>query len=195
MIDDKTFAILKTIISQIAPVPDEQMEAFLPLISKAIYKKNEYFARYGERQRHIGVVVSGLFRLFYIDMNGKEYTKNFIGQNGFVSAYNSILKDEPSNLYIQALSDSEVRLIDYSKWLGLADTHMSWQILLRKLTEHGYLQKEKRESDLLFYDAETRYRNFKKEFPGLDQQIRQRHIASFLSMSPETLSRIKKSIT
>ena len=79
--------------------------------------------------------------------------------------------------------------------LEIADTHIGWQILLRKLTEHGYLQKEKRESDLLFYDAETRYRHFRKEFPGLEKQVKQRHIASFLSMSPETLSRIKKSIT
>lgn len=193
IINEKEYLQIRNKINQITPVPEKQMKQFLFLLKKAIYKKNEYFIKYGDKQTNIGYVLNGLFRLFYIDMNGKEYTKNFIGQDLMVSAYNSILKDKPSNLHIQALRDSQVFLINYNEWLKLAETHVCWQIVFRKMSDEGYLQKEKRESDLLFYDAETRYLNFKKEFPDLEKQIKQHHIASFLGMSLETFSRIKKS--
>jgi len=179
-------------LNQITPIPDEEMKKFLLLCKKALYKKDEYFVKAGDKQIHVGYVLNGLFRIFYIDMDGKEYTKNFITQDDNVMVYNSMLKGEPSNLYIQALRDSEVFLINYNEWQKLAENQICWQIVFRKITEHAYLQKEKRESDLLFFDAETRYLNFKKEFPGLEKEIKQYHIASFLGMSPETLCRIKK---
>jgi CRP-like cAMP-binding protein len=186
------FLHIKNKINQVCVIPDEQLKEIIPLISKASYKKNEYYTKVGDVQPYLGFVISGLFRLFYIDIKGKEYTKNFFTTDNLFSVYNSILKGKPSNLYIQALRDSEILLIDYNEWLKLTDSHISWQILLRKITEHAYLEKEKRESDLLFYDAETRYLNFKNDFPGLESQIKQHHIASFLGMSSETLSRIKK---
>ncbi len=192
MTEEKIYSQIKNKISQIASVPDEEMKKFLSLCKKASYKKNEYFTEVGDKQVHVAYIINGLFRLFYIDMEGKEYTKNFISQDNFVMAYNSMLKGEPSNLYIQALRDSEVFLINYNEWQKLAETQICWQIVFRKMTEHEYLQKEKRESDLLFFDAETRYLNFKKEFPGLEKEIKQYHLASFLGMSPETLCRIKK---
>lgn len=192
-IDDKAFLSLTGMLNQLTVIPDDQIRAFRTLLSKATYKKNEYFTKAGDNQTHIGYVLDGLFRLYYMDIKGKEYTKNFIKQRHFIAPYNSILRGQPSNLYIQALKDSEVILINYTEWLKLADTHSCWQILLRKLIEGAYLQKEKRESDLLFYDAQTRYNHFINEFPDLTKNIKQHHLASFLGMSPETLSRIKKS--
>lgn len=191
-INERDFLSIRNMLSRFAYVPDDQMKAFQALLSKASYRKHEYFTKAGDAQCHIGYVLDGLFRLFYIDLKGKEYTKNFMLPNHLVAAYNSILRGKPSNLYIQALKDSEVLLIDHCEWLKLAESHCCWQIVLRKITEGAYLQKEKRESDLLFYDAETRYVNFKNEFPDLLRHVRQHHIASFLGMSPETLSRIKK---
>ena len=170
------------------------MNAILPFISKAFYRKGEYFTKAGDYQTHIGYVVDGLFRLFYVDPKGKEYTKYFNTQGSFVVVYNSILQGQPSYLYIQALKDSEALLINYLEWSKLADSQICWQIFFKKLTEQTYLEKEKRESDFLFYDAKTRYRNFIKDFPGLDKAIKQHHIASFLGISPETLSRLKKNI-
>ncbi len=192
-IDEKAFSSLTSILNQFTVMPDNQISALRTLVSKASYKKHEYFTKVGDEQTHIGFVLDGLFRLFYVDLKGKEYTKNFMMQHHFVAPYNSVLSGKQSNLYIQALKDSEVLLINYAEGLKLADSHSCWQILLRKITESAYLQKEKRESDLLFYDAQTRYTNFINEFPDLRRHIKQQHLATFLGMSPETLSRIKKS--
>lgn len=191
-INEKELSHITNILNQFTAIPDDQISAFQVLLSRAKYKKDEFFVKAGDHPCHVGYVLDGLFRLFYIDLKGKEYTKNFMIPNHFVASYNSILRGTPSNLYIQALKDSEVLLIDYNEWMKLTDKHYCWQIVLRKITEIAYLQKEKRESDLLFYDAEARYINFRDEFPDLIKHIKQHHIASFLGMSAETLSRIKK---
>jgi CRP-like cAMP-binding protein len=192
--NDNNLTAIPNILKQFAAVPEEQVSIFSALLRPVSYQRHEYFVKAGEAQTQVGYVLNGLFRLFYIDQNGKEYTKNFFVPGHFVAPYNSILKGEPSNLYIQALTDSEVLSFDYNKAIELIDLHPCWQTVFRKITESAYLQKEKRESDLLFYDAKTRYQNFINEIPNALEHIKQHHIASFLGMSPETLSRIKKSL-
>jgi CRP-like cAMP-binding protein len=81
--------------------------------------------------------------------------------------------------------------INYDNIIKLAETKFQWQQFLRKSTEDAYLEKEKRESDLLYYDAKTRYLNFIEEHPDWEKRIKQRFIASYLGMTPETLSRIR----
>ncbi len=192
--DENGIAQLRAVLNRLAAIPDIQMRALEALLSSAFYQKNEYFVKAGECHTHIGFVVDGLFQLFYTDRKGKEYTKNFFAANHFAAPYSALLQGNPSNLYIQALEDSRVLLIDYTAWLKFADTHPCWQIVFRKITEQAYLQKEKRESDLLLYDAETRYIRFNNEFPHWIGRIKQHHIASYLGMSPETLSRVKKQL-
>jgi len=81
-----------------------------------------------------------------------------------------------------------------NKAVYLAENNLHWQRLLRRITELDYLEKEQRESDLLFYDATERYLNFKKDHPDWDAKLQLRHVASYLGMSPETLSRIRKNL-
>jgi CRP-like cAMP-binding protein len=193
-IENASLLHIQNVINQFTTITDDQMKTIGSMLSSASYKKHEYFIKAGDLNSHAMFILSGLFRVFYINYKGTEYTKNFGTQNQFMAPFNSILRGKPSNLYIQALEDSEVLLLDYNKCIKTAESNISLQIILRKIMEEAYLQKEKRESDLLFYDAETRYINFKKEFPNLLSQIKQHHIASFLGMSPETLSRIKRNI-
>jgi CRP-like cAMP-binding protein len=70
-----------------------------------------------------------------------------------------------------------------------------WIKFLLKFIEKGFMIKEKRERDLLLLDAETRYKNFLSEYPGMDQRIKQGIIASYLGIKPETLSRIRRKIS
>jgi len=160
----------------------------------AQYSPDEYFLSAGETSRRVGFVVEGLFRLFYTDRAGKDYTKNFKSSGQFVGALASLLLRVPSRLNIQALENARVICVDYDNVLQVAEHSFSWQCLLRKFTEAEYLEKEQRESDLLFYDARERYLHFKEAHPDWDEKIQLRHIASYLGMSPETLSRIRKSM-
>ncbi|MCL2169512.1 MAG: Crp/Fnr family transcriptional regulator [Defluviitaleaceae bacterium] len=177
-----------------ADFPIIELEKLLPSASIASYEVDEYFVRAGETTRKVGFVVSGLFRLFYTDYDGKDFTKNFRSSGHFVGAQASLLLKVPSRLNIQALEPSSILCLDYDEILRIAEDNFHWQRLLRKITELDYLEKEQRESDLLFYHATERYLNFKKEHPNWDAQVQLRYIASYLGMSPETLSRIRKNI-
>ena len=155
------------------------------------YSPDDYFLRMGEISGKIGFITEGLFRIFHADTKGNEYTKNFKSSGQFVSSLAALLLACPSNLNIQALEHSEVICIHYDNILRLADKSLQWQQLLRKNIEADYLEKEKRESDLLYYDAKDRYLHFTEEHPDWEQRIQQRFIASYLGMKAETLSRIR----
>jgi len=174
--------------------PIEEINKFATNVVVAKYATDEFFLHAGETSRKICFVADGLFRLFYTDMAGKDYTKNFKSAGQFMASQASLLLRVPSKLNIQALENSTVVCFDYDNVLQLAEHSFRWQHLLRKTAEADYLEKEKRESDLLFYDAKERYLNFKNEHPGWEERIQQRFIASYLGISPETLSRIRKNL-
>ena len=174
------------------PFEDVKLLASSAIVTK--YLPDEYFLQAGETSRKVGFVIEGLFKLFYTDFGGKEYTKNFKSEGQFLGALASLLLRVPSRLTIGALEKSTVMCFDYDNILEIAEHRLSWQRLLRKMIEIEYLEKEQRESDLLFYDAKERYQKFVKEHPDWDNRIQLQHIASYLGMTPETLSRIRKNL-
>jgi CRP-like cAMP-binding protein len=188
---DYVLEIFKKTVKQLSSLPDDEIEN---VISHGIireYSTNEYFLYAGEMSRNIGFIIEGLFRIYYIDMEGNEYTKNFKSSGQFMASMAALLLDAPSKLNIQALEPSKLICLNYDNILQLAEQNILWQKLLRKSTEIDYLEKEKRESDLLYFDVKERYLNFIKEHPNWTERIQQQYIASYLGMTPETLSRIR----
>jgi CRP-like cAMP-binding protein len=157
-------------------------------------KKNECFIEAGEIPDKFGLVITGLFRYFYIDSNGKEYTKYFALENDLLISYSAILLRETSNFYIEALENSEILIASFKKFNDLTEDNLTWQKIARRLIERQYIKKEKREYQFLFDDAETRYQHFLEEYPGLIDRVKHYHIASYLGITPVALSRIRKKI-
>ncbi|MFK7848532.1 MAG: Crp/Fnr family transcriptional regulator [Rhodothermales bacterium] len=153
-----------------------------------------FFIRAGDVPKKMAIVLSGLFRYLYIDSEGNEYTKAFMPEMSFLTSYSSMIRGEASYYFIEAMEASEILVFSYQDWNALKNTSPAWKDLLIKLLEKGYGAKEKRERDLLLLDAETRYRNFCEAYPGLESRVKQKEIASYLGIKPESLSRIKKNI-
>lgn len=175
-------------------LPENKIDEFLSIgIIKSVHS-SDYFLRAGEIPHKIAFIFSGLFRYVYTNNNGDEFTKAIMMENFFLSSYSAMIMERPSYYSIEALEDSQVLEISWKDFSQLVENDIFWVKFLFKLIEKGYMVKEKRERDLLLLDAETRYKNFLTEFPGMDQRIKQGIIASYLGIKPETLSRIRRKI-
>jgi CRP-like cAMP-binding protein len=153
--------------------------------------KNELFIRAGEVPRRFAYVHQGLFRYFYLHKKGTEFTKNFIPAGNFLTSYSAMIVQKPSIMFIEALEDSLIYEINYHDWIALRNEHPCWNALLVKMLEKAFVIKETRERELLLLDAQERYNNFNRDFPSLENKVKQHLIASYLGISPVSLSRLR----
>jgi CRP-like cAMP-binding protein len=173
-------------------LPPEEEKKILEIARPKEYSKGELFICEGETPDKFAFNLKGLFRYNYIDSKGNDYTKGFIPEGTFISSYSAMVQRRGSYFNIEVLEDSHVLLLLYEDWLRIVDSHPCWTKFLLKVIEMGYYKKEKREREFLVFNAETRYKLFLEEYPGLDRRIKQHYIASFLGIHPVALSRIRK---
>ncbi len=173
-------------------LPSDKLTELLSISKKDFLNSGDFFIRAGETPNKLAFVNSGLFRYFYMNDKGQEYTKGIITESQFISSYSAMILQTKSYFFIEALEDSEILVIPYIKWNKLLESDPFWMRFLLKFIEKGFIKKEKRERDLLLLDAESRYSDFLKEYPAMDKRIKQNIIASYLGIQPESLSRIRK---
>ena len=175
-------------------IPKEEMDKLCKLTRTIKLEKDEYFLQAGEIPDRMGYNVSGLLRFFYIDDSGKEINKHFCMENTVAVAYMPFIRREESEIYIQALENTELKVINYKTYNDLLNSHMCWQTLAKKMADLILILYQKRESEMLLNDANKRYLQFLNDYPNLTDRISQYHIASFLGITPESLSRIRSNL-
>jgi CRP-like cAMP-binding protein len=174
----------------LAAIPPEQWAKLEPHLRPKRYAKGERFIEPGQPSLEAGVVVSGLMRFYYVDLDGHEATKAFRGPGELVAAYAELLDARPSRTTVEALEDTELLVIRYDRVTALYKEHACWQELGRKVAEDHYRQREKREQELLMNSATERWETFMREKPELAGRLPQKVIASYLGITPVALSRI-----
>ena len=183
---------LLTTVRGIANIPAEEEEKLCNILVNEDLKKGETFIREGDVPQKFAFVSHGLFRYYYVNEKGNEFTKGFFPENNFITSYTAMVRRQPSYYTVQALENARVLVIDYRQWQHLYHGHACWMNLLFALVEKGYMKKEARERELLILSAEERYRSFLNEYPDLEKRIKQHLIASYLGITPVALSRIRK---
>lgn len=179
-------------------LPDEELKKFVAMMQPVKIPKNQYFIKAGATQPWLGFVINGVFRGFHIDADGSEYTKHFFKENDFMTANSRSLVEKDvvlkeSDYFFQALEDSVVLKIERAEHRTLF-THPCWQELFAKVIERVHEIEERRVKQLLLADAQTRYLKFLHDFPGLDSRLKQTDIASYIGVSPVSLSRIRTNL-
>lgn len=182
---------LKAVLGTIIDLPEEQWALAAPIFQLEELKLGDFFIREGEPSERMGFVCRGLTRFFYSTSDGKEFNKNFITENGFVGAYSACLTTTHSRFNIQALEPTRLLTAAYEDIFALYDKHRCWLDFARIMAEQIYITKEQREAEFLLDSPETRYRNFLARSPGLESRLAQYHIASYLGITPVSLSRIR----
>ena len=112
-----------------------------------------------------------------------------------MGAYSSLLTQEANKIAQQFLTDSSVWLANYESIVRLYPEHQDLERLGRRIAEYYFLEKEKKELEMALMDADQRYLIFREEFPRLEMQIPQYHIASYLGISATQLSRIRRKMS
>lgn len=185
--------LLKKHIETIAPLDNEEWKLAKDLFKEEEISKGDYLVRLDEVCTKIAFVLKGLFRMFYI-VNDEENTTLFFSENQFVTDYFSFLTQTPSIGPIQAIEDSIVYSISYSDLQKLYE-FKNWERIGRIMSERAFSFSVMEANRFIHDDFDTRYVTFIKENPDYVQRIPQYMIASYLKMTPETLSRVKKRIS
>ena len=170
----------------------EKMENFGIWESMLSVDRNEYVKVGNSIDTNIYFIVEGSLRIFVIDET-EEHTIRLGYKNNLIAALDSFITNRPSDLYIQALKKTKLKIVGKTAFLKFIESSTEnsslWRIMLGELI---YQQME-RERDILTSSPEERYKRVLERSPRLFQEIPNKYIASYLRMAPETLSRIIKS--
>ncbi len=162
------------------------------LFSERVLLKGDYFINEGEIAKQIGFLKSGIVRAFYVNKEGVEYNKHFFMPHTIIGGYSSLVTATANKIVQQALIDCELLVANYADIIALYDAYPDFERVGRRLAEFYFVEKEKREIEIVLMDADERYLIFQREYPQLEQLIPQYHIASYLGITPTQLSRIRR---
>lgn len=155
-------------------------------------KRNEFLKTSGTIDTNVYFIEEGSVRLF-IEDEGEERIIRFGYKENIIVSLDSFLSGKPSEFYIQAIKASAVKVAskkDFYEFINFNNENLKlWNSILEDLV----LQQIEREKDLLYNSPKIRYERVLKRSPKLFQKIPNKYIANYLRMSPETLSRLKKS--
>ena len=171
---------------------DEQFEFIKALFIPKKVKKGEFLLREGEMAKHGMFVASGCLRTYTIDNKGKEHILQFSPEDWWTGDMDSVVNNSPSRCFIDAVEDSEILLFDDAALQKLNKYIPESAAMYEAALQKSLVAKNQRIISALTATAEERYNEFLKKYPSLIQRVPQHMIASYLGVSPETLSRIRK---
>ncbi|MCP4986126.1 MAG: Crp/Fnr family transcriptional regulator [Colwellia sp.] len=180
---------------------NEDWQVLEESLSVVKFDKETIFHSHGDLCNSIMFLNSGIARSYLIDSNGRDYTWSFHFndpdssiKNLFVTDYASVIKNEESMLYFESLTQVETILIPVNILRTLYRTHESWARIGRIMAEEAYYNTHHRTISLLTTTATMRYEQLLTDMPSVISQIPELYIASYLGITPQSLSRIKKSL-
>ncbi len=180
-------------IRSLIPLSPKEEQVIGQLFIRKNYKKGSFFLSEGAICKYAGFISRGLMR-FYINVDGEEKTYGFLQENQFISNYASFVPRVPSQQVIQALEDSELYVITHADLQKLYQELKYGERMVRVIIEQVFIQALTDLNSFYTDTPEARYRKFITEHPDLGQRISQYHIASFVGVKPQSLSRIRKRI-
>lgn len=163
------------------------------LVVRREVKKGEQLVVEGQICKNIILVGQGMIRQYYFK-NKKDVTEHFSYEGCVVICLESTLKQEPTHLLAEALEDSIVYYLPYQDLLKATETSWELNIFYRKLLEYSLITSQKKADGWRFETARERYERLWREHPEIIKRAPLAHIASYLLMSPETLSRVRAGV-
>ncbi len=184
---------LKEILSAIHPLTQSEWEIVEPKFHREDLTKNEIIVLKGQTENYLYFIEKGILRA-WVDKEEKEITFDFHFENSIYSSYTSFLTRTPSEYNVQAITNMVIWKIHYDELQTIYEQTSTGQIIGRKAAEMLFKEKSKREMALLSKSPEQLYLDLFSEQPDLIRQIPLKYIASYIGITPQALSRIRKRI-
>ncbi len=181
-------------ILQFGDLNKQQIELIASKATQLELHKDEYFSEAGKVPRYTGFILQGVFRFCYYNNKGEEITNNFVEANSFVVDYPKFEANVASSEYIQAVTDCKLIVFTRKHWEELLNIIVGWDKIVAKIYQKCLLEAIDRRSPLVSEDATTRYLSFIERFPSLANQVPLAYIASYLGITQQSLSRIRRNI-
>lgn len=156
-------------------------------------KKGEFLIKSGEKSRHVSFINKGLLRMFYL-VDGKEICTGFVCENQYAGEYESFLTHQPSSGNIDALEECELINLSYDEMQAIYKSNPVFETFGRRIAEILFIMISSQTNRLLTMSPEERYQSVILSQPFIVQRVPQYMIASFIGITPEHLSRIRRKI-
>lgn len=187
-------ALLFANISRYVALTENEWQLILSKLIGRSFKRGEFITAEGEVNRYTNFVTGGSCRTYYIDENGQEHVIQLAIRDWWIGDFPSFITQQPGQLYTEALEEVETISISFDHLQQLYSDVPKLERFFRLITQQAYASFQKRILLNLGFDAEQRYLDFREKYPAIENAISQKHIASYLGMSAEFLSKIKKRI-
>lgn len=177
---------------QFGHLNDQQIKLIHSKLKTRHLTKGEYLSEAGQVARELAYVVQGVLRSSYYNNKGDEVTQYFVTENYFYVDLDSFLHRVYSMGYVQAVTDCELIVINIDDYEELSATIMNWDLIMQKIANKFLMEKTNKLRSHLSEEAQVKYELFLQHFPNLVNRVPLVYIASFLGITPSSLSRIRR---
>jgi CRP-like cAMP-binding protein len=176
------------------PLNDEEKSIVEEVFKERRIKRRQFILQEGDICKHNTFIVEGCFRMYMVDEKGKEHNLQFAVENWWIGDIGSFHSEEPSKLHIEALENSFILQIKKEDQLKLFVDYPKFNRIFRVLAENAMVSLQKRILQNISSTAEERYLDFLNRYSHFFNRISNVQIASYLGVTPEFLSTIRKKI-
>lgn len=187
------FSSIRKYISAFLSFTDEEWVVHQKALVRKWVKKGEHLLTEGQVCNHVSFINSGFFRSYNL-VHDEERTQYFAFENEYITDYCSFVTRKPSRDNIIAMEDAEVLQLDHASMHAAFEQYPVWQKFGRLIAEHVFVLTAFRGQDLLFKTPEELYLQLINEKPHVLERVPLKHVASYLGVTPEALSRIRKRV-
>lgn len=183
--------LLLSEIKNIADFSEGDIEFFIQSMDKLFIAKGEHFLKEGQVSKHIGYIKSGLL-MHYKLVDGIEIPADFTKENEWAAYLKSFTTNNPSDMFIKALEDTDLYVLSSLKMGELFQKQPKFMAIRSYYTELSFVRNTEHATNFATLNAKQRYYKFMENHPALLNRIPQYHIAAYLGIKPQSLSRLRK---
>jgi CRP-like cAMP-binding protein len=182
-------------LDEVVDFTEEEKKIIQTYLTPKKLRKKQYLLQEGDVCKFIAIVEKGVLRSYSIDEKGNEHIIQFALEGWTISDLFSFLTGEPAVYTIEALEDSELILVSKSAYEELLQRFPKYERYMRVQITGAYIAMQRRLTSIISLPLEERYQNLTATYPDIVQRVPQHMIASYMGLTPETLSRVRKKIS